>query len=34
MPIFLKEEWQTLMDLHLVLLTLHGGCAISIEQDK
>ena len=29
-----SKEWQVMVCLHLVLLTLHGRFAFSIEQDK
>jgi hypothetical protein len=32
--IFIYKEWQIMLGLHLVLVTLHTQFTISIEQDK
>ena len=34
MPKIFYEEWQIILRLHLVLVTLHGRFTIAIEQDK
>ena len=34
MPKSLYKEWQIMLGLHLVLMTLHGRFTISSEQDK
>ena len=34
MPTFVYKEWQIMLSLHLVLVTLHGRITISIVQDK
>ena len=32
--VFFNKEWQIILGLHLVLVTLHMRFTISIEQDK
>jgi hypothetical protein len=34
MPTNIYKEWQILLGLHIVLVTLHGRFTIRIEQDK